>query len=686
MPVVTSVSRSSTAETTPVIAQSTSLDTDSLALPKASFTGTSTKEVHTAEERTEAPSLKYDGEDLSFEESAARLRGLGYSVNIKADTFVSDIEDPLSEIGDQHHRARELRTATMCLGVPAELRTDIETVSLTPFELRTTPLADGTVSVELLDHLSPEREVLLQKTLSLPSRTEDATSLMLSGQVRSFLGMDHEPESAELTQQGEVRTELLDEVASIVAERAKIHNQALAAIPPQEGSATQTVKGISILEQTDEALASDLQQRLKNVANLSLVVRPHGDYSERMVVLTPEQLEGKTLLIDGKIDLLKITLCSTEPEKSILSGVIITDIGPDRSPLPTIEKSEDKYGNTILTSNIGGKESVSVIVAGQYAERSQGEELSRPIAIDVATKDIGDISGLFRRTRLESFTTDAGITIYSRDLEDIQSRFEPEKIEAFQSGALRAQALFGMEGMVRGIEIIDSNQANAFYSSVNPNTVVILDDILQQSTEELERVGFHEATHLFDDQLREASQTEVGPFLSSDGEVAEIWREKILAIGAVEASIGYRGDTRETFFSQLNESVFFDRAFGGHSQDSPAELFASFVVSTTHPHWRGKVQSLDASFRTDYANVLQAVQSSLDSSTILPTDAPIRDLLKYRSEQLTKMREGDTDVSIANPGIIHDRTVWFSELSMPPRPDASEDDGLEGGDMDADIK
>jgi len=187
--------------------------------------------------------------------------------------------------------------------------------------------------------------------------------------------------------------------------------------------------------------------------------------------------------------------------------------------------------------------------------------------------------------------------------------------------------------------LTDTLDKNAYYSLTNKNAITIQDEMLSVEPETLKDIGFHETSHLVD---------YLGDTQISEGEIKKFWDNKT-----------YDRKT-STFFTEINESNFSQGSHsGGHSQDNPAELFASYVVSLRHPKWESRIEQQTADFKRDYLELTNATIRDLESSKQIPEEAPVFKELYDKKEYLEQI------VKKLPNEILPEKKIDFSGLTLP---------------------
>lgn len=316
--------------------------------------------------------------------------------------------------------------------------------------------------------------------------------------------------------------------------------------------------------------------------------------------VTTSDLKKRPIIIRGEVFSLEIKI----PRR--LEGTQLT---------PKIREARkelrDKYGNYIMVEE-DGKEIGTKIFVLLKPERSREpkEDTTKyqPIHIDFskwvpALGDLRDIA-MVEVQRPKTFVgPDNVYAVYSHFSEKKwrQARHTLPKIEA---ELVEIEKSFGLKPgtVVDSVLFQDSREVNASVLCSDPKTVRIHAEMLE-SFGNWEHTAWHEAAHALDHYFQ----------ISNEADWKKLYEE-------IKNNF-----SQSNFFLFIAETNFLPDV-GGHPWDNPAELFATVMVSLTHPDLLKGLEPRcnlhpDKSYVEKYAEVLHVLLNVLGKK--LPPNAPI---------------------------------------------------------------
>jgi|GEM_PF-4403322 len=438
---------------------------------------------------------------------------------------------------------------------------------------------------------------------------------------------------------------LRQEIPAVLSEKLRRHQAFLDKITPSPPAPGQCL-AVSFVE--DKILSAG---ELKAAGDLladsasGLIIEglPKGQAEDRVfkidnfakalsATLTNAALQGpepRPVLFRGDVTQLAFTQLfkpeSIDTEAQTINGRRVDKISRDSDGwLNTSLQYVDQYGNRII-ENIRvppglemGRRLVLIDVPTRFAPENEAGGKLEPVDFDLRPLGLSEVKNLLY-AEPESVIARAGKYDISTNMapDAVRRDFGPQ-FQDLQAGCEAAEKLLGFEAgeLVKNIRIVESEKANASYQHRNKGSVVIRDELFRAGEDSAERVAFHETAHLIDG---------AADFKLSAGKMEELWKDL--------------KKNHPNFLAALNEREFLPgMKYGGHTEDGPAELFASLLNSLNHPRWGDKVESSSTSleFAECYRRSLDALEKSLRSSGNIRENAPIYDRLLQMRDVLDR--------------------------------------------------
>jgi hypothetical protein len=366
-----------------------------------------------------------------------------------------------------------------------------------------------------------------------------------------------------------------------------------------------------LIRKGPERSTSELQQLgLKSVS--FEVVPPSGyhDHEHGAQLVDPKKFAESVPLISGELVQIHLVLPEVEIQaiRSDSEGTIREVNGE-----PLVQGIFDAFGNYVISSYQvfqGAKEGDrcrrSLLVTPRLDFSRPGEEVT--LHADFSKFGMGGDVELARYRSLPRVGQLGALGVFSDLTTERRARFDAHSAEVGQAVDLM-NALFAFQPgrEIANLKIIGAEAPNASFSPANPKTLSFRENIF--NVDSPAQVTMHEAFHLADYALGKLS----------DGSFKEFHDQ-----------LRMRPDGGLSFFLTLNESNFRDdikTRFGGHSQDNPAEAFASLGVSLFHSQLMTRLQALPKNFQDDYLGALRALgrrMSELGIDQELPFNLRVR--------------------------------------------------------------
>lgn len=286
-----------------------------------------------------------------------------------------------------------------------------------------------------------------------------------------------------------------------------------------------------------------------------------------------------------------------------------------------IEKEKDGYGNEIelATSTYTEEGGKTVAITKNYTIRMPGMGISDGSPALIDSKLLGE-EGLpfLNRSLDQNFVIRRnGFEFYHPFKPEVIKTYSEEIINSITQGAQAAERLLGPanKSFIKSVIILSTDYENAFFIDSEESSISFTEDIINKNPPaHLINIAQHEAFHAIDHKYGISEKLEELHLKLSWGE----------------------------FFERLDEESFFKSSIkgvrGGHSRENPAEMFASFVVSLTHPDWEKKIIiENDTVFQEQYLSIMKALLQIFNEIPELK-EAPIKNLLVEKISYLEKMR------------------------------------------------
>ena len=562
------------------------------------------------EDKDDPSSFKVDGKTFSKHEALIHLKKLGYQLNF---------ENPTSEllIGYKTNYLEKLNTL-ISLGVPSSLNPENKDFKITLGEYKITQKDNGDKVLSLYDNLKnpPTLVASIEINEKLPLNKQNISFILSKNatKLENDLGIKVAVEA--LKPQYEKLCEDYKKEFDKISIEPEIINK--------------TYSGIKLIAAEEKQSIND--NLINSIVNIKLTINPEGDYSTRVITFNSENfdlIKNKAIKIDGEIQHLSIKLKPNRILESIKYDErksTITSLGEEFKFLESefVKKSKevtDKYGNKLYLKAKNGEYDLDIeLKSSHIASKNKYEEVN----IDLSEFGIEDFPKALSIRSLNEVKLNTDVKVLSSKVDSLNQK-QKENISAFLSGAHSVLSFFGKEGLVKNVVVIDTISENAFIKPIDKDTIYIHDEILKISPENLMRIGIHEATHLVD---------HIDDKAISNGMTTKFYNSLFSLNLGIANNEESEYSKSKNFFNNLNESSFFETGVGGHSQDNPKELFASFITSLTNPSWRGKMLAESLDFDKKYLHLLNAVETDLKNSNSISKDAPIFNELDERKKIL----------------------------------------------------
>ncbi len=587
-------------------AENLNSDLSTLKLPKAEFKANKKDEISKTllkSDDIENDTLVIDNVKYTKLEVVKRAKELGYEIKINDKIELSDFPNFKSGIPELSY----------IIGTPANLRCDVKERLISPFEIKKEYKEDGLVEIKVYDHLcEPAKEIYTGKA------KDDKTIYTPDSII---------PSEAKVNMYDLFK----DKIIPAVTKQMEVYNKELSEIKENSELIKKCSFGFELKEKDVNSKTALDRKVLDKIITVGFTIQPHGDFDPKHVVINSQMLKDKSILIDGFIERIDIKL------KPDLKSGALSRFRPGNIKLsnyeedvPKEEDFVDSNGNTIHILKGDYKYVISIQPQIKNLLQNTDDNLTIPFKLDLTKVDLGMWNDLIETPKLSVRQTNLGTKIHSRDHDQLISKFGADKINQIEAGAMAACQAFGIKGQLKDIVFIDANHRNAYYLKNNKESILILDEILSESSENLFRIGFHEVAHLLDD---------LGSTQMSDGQTRNVWQDINIKnhTGNLYRTEIKNSSKKNDFFSELNESKFFKDGTGGHSGDNQSELFATMLVSLTNPSWHSKMLSSSSEFKNNYKKVLESVEQDIKNSNIISPNSPIMGEIRTRKEELVKM-------------------------------------------------
>ena len=317
------------------------------------------------------------------------------------------------------------------------------------------------------------------------------------------------------------------------------------------------------------------------------------------LILNPQNLKNisdNKVSIDGSIQ--RIIL---NKEFKLNSSELTTEDKEKLLKENIIKRSRDEYGNNLsrviyISKFDRQKENpiVSETISIQIPNQIASSDKMQPLKIDMTGIGLNKISNIFEITPLTEQYKIGKTSIIASETKEVNLAEVKKSISQFKNGTSIAEEAFGFNigSLVKNIYLANSNSSNAFFSSLNPNTVVVLDKILNE-VKDPTFVGFHETVHLIDG--------------------ASEWK---LSSGGFEKTFEKLRKNNSNIFELINESKFLpNNVLGGHSQEDPKELLATICntlqyLKTDPEGWKKNISKFSDNNKKEYLEIISQLKNN----------------------------------------------------------------------------
>lgn len=550
-----------------------------------------------------------------FAEQIGKYKKIGYKIkfarSLDINFFVEDLKNGsdilLKELEQDTKQERKISldyqdTPTKGLkyfsptDFSGELNSKGDVIEVVPFAIRSKKMRPGVIMIEVYHRLPTEKPVIYSKIV-----TEDELSKMAR----------------------EIRVVLNEKFNNSSQLQEKID-----AVPVASEISAEEEPAYTLLK--EKQFSAEQKRALQDVVYFGIEVTPEGmpvDLERGVVAnvvslkLSGKELEkiGSPIKINGKIQtiqmLRKIPVFQIDEEAGMINNE------------PRFKISVDQYGNVV-------QKSVELPVLKQENRETATEgfefTLIRPPAIfgkdtkqEIERKPVDFNIGNFQFAneqallwgRVESPIAFGGVNkeygfFTNLNHQEVLQEFGPRFLHLYE-GIKAAENLFGFKAgeRLKNINIVRSNQDNAFVPVENLDTIIIFDRLIRQKNGfNVMTTAFHEGVHCLDAQLG-----------LSDGEFKNQFEK--LREAVIKSNSGL-------LFERINEGNFFPEGTGGHSQDNAEELLASFlntfnIDKSGKETWNNKISAFPQEVKNQYLETLKVLRLQFEKNAEIPKDAPI---------------------------------------------------------------
>ncbi|NMC62898.1 MAG: hypothetical protein GYA55_06975 [SAR324 cluster bacterium] len=414
-------------------------------------------------------------------------------------------------------------------------------------------------------------------------------------------------------------------------------NDAIKAAVPQVRSAIQAIPAaehaptpvVLLSSRSDPALSRSVQSLATKGFAFSAEYVPPGAAIDRYIAagvlsrsysvdLNSEKLTeiaGRSLLVNGSIT--RITL-SREVSAEELGEIEvdktdkrrIVSVGGRKNPEKFIDGNGTIYVRCFDYPFVGNEHDISetIITMIPHAVAGQNESSLTPLSLHLSAFGYEDVPNIVFWQPLQSIGKVGGLDLITDSPEAIAHIAVQTQLPEAARGVRRADALWGIhpsEGASQ-MAVFPSNAPNAFFSPLNPHTVVFQNKLLRGYSIPPYRVGIHEETHLID--------------------AATGWG---LSGGALETLHSDLVKKNSKLFAYINENKFIPGTVGGgHSAQNSAELLSSLtnslvILGDSRDLWDTKLKSMPVDVREDYKKALKALLKNIEAVAKTPEGVKI---------------------------------------------------------------